>query len=53
MDSGVDESCTIVLLFPGKKIATINVSANCKMYAHTFIAGDKGAIQVIIKKLIF
>ena len=29
MPSGVDECCTVVLLFPGQRIAQFNISTNC------------------------
>ena len=44
---GVDESCSITLLYPGQRIAQINVAANCKHLGTTFIAGEKGCLQVL------
>ena len=43
---GVDEAATITLLYSNQRFATINVSTNCAMFGPTFIAGDKGVIQV-------
>jgi len=46
MPSGVDECCTVVLTFPGQRIATINISTNCAMFGASFFCGTKGYIQI-------
>ena len=46
MENGVDECCTIILLFSKNRIAQINVSSNCVQFAPTFLIGDKGTIQI-------
>lgn len=46
MPSGVDECCTIVLLYPNQRIAQINVSTNCVKYARTTLVGDKGILEI-------
>lgn len=46
MPTGVDENASITLLFSKQRIAQINVSTNCNMFAPTFLVGDKGTIQV-------
>jgi len=46
MESGVDECCSITLLFPGQRIGVINISSNCAMFGSTYIVGEKGALQV-------
>jgi dihydrodiol dehydrogenase / D-xylose 1-dehydrogenase (NADP) len=43
---GVDECCSITLLFPGQRIAQINISSNCNLYGAAYIAGEKGTIQI-------
>ena len=48
---GVDEAASITLLYPNQRFATINVSTNCAMFGPTFIAGDKGVIQVYKNKI--
>ena len=47
METGVDECCTIVLLYPNQRIASMNVSINCAKFTPAFIIGEKGTIQVI------
>jgi dihydrodiol dehydrogenase / D-xylose 1-dehydrogenase (NADP) len=46
MDTGVDEACSITLLYPGKRIAQINVSSSCDLYGAAYIAGEKGCMQI-------
>ena len=43
---GVDECCSITLLYPGQRIAQINISSNCNLYGAAYIAGETGCIQV-------
>lgn len=50
MPTGVDECCSITLLFSDQRIAQINISTNCVMYGYTSIVGDKGLIQVILQE---
>ena len=45
-ENGVDESCTIILLFSNNRIAQINISTNGTRFGPTFLVGDKGAIQI-------
>lgn len=46
MDTGVDECSTIVLLYPGNRIAQLNVSLNCAKFASSYLIGDKGVIEI-------
>jgi predicted dehydrogenase len=46
METGVDDSCTIVLLYSRGRMAQINISISNLMFAPTFIIGDKGIIQI-------
>ena len=46
MDTGVDECCTIVLLFSDQRIAQINISTNTTMFAPTYLVGTKGVLNV-------
>lgn len=46
MPTGVDECCTITLLFSNQRIATINISTSCTMFAPTYFVGDKGVIRI-------
>ena len=46
MPSGVDECCTIILTYPGNRIAQINISSNCAEFASTFIVGEGGVMTV-------
>lgn len=46
MDTGVDESCSITLLFSGGRFAVINMSTITTMYAPTHLVGDKGVMQI-------
>jgi predicted dehydrogenase len=47
MSTGVDECCSITLLYTNQRIAQINISTNCATHAPTFIIGDKGIMQVV------
>lgn len=46
MKTGVDECVSITLLYPNQRIAQLNVSSNCHLFAPTFFVGDKGVIKV-------
>ena len=46
LPSGPDEACTIVLTFPGNRIAQINISTNCADFSSYFIVGERGVITV-------
>jgi len=46
MDTGVDECCTIVLLFSDQRIAQINISTNTTMFAPTYLVGTKGVLNI-------
>jgi dihydrodiol dehydrogenase / D-xylose 1-dehydrogenase (NADP) len=46
METGVDEACSITLLYPGKRIAQINMSTACSLYGSAYIAGEKGCMQI-------
>jgi dihydrodiol dehydrogenase / D-xylose 1-dehydrogenase (NADP) len=46
MPTGVDECCTVTLLFPGQRIASINVSTNVTMFGATHLIGTKGVLEV-------
>lgn len=46
MPSGVEESCSITLLFSGGRFAVINMSATTTKFAPTHIVGDKGILQI-------
>ena len=58
METGVDECCTITLLYTGKRMAQINMSTNGILFYPTYLMGDQGVIQVdlfydkIVDKLI-
>lgn len=47
MHTGVDESVSITLLYPNQRIAQLNVSSSCHLFAPTFFVGDEGVIEVI------
>ncbi len=54
METGVDECCTIVLLFSNNRMAQISISTNCAKFTAAFLIGEKGVIQVKFKtKLLF
>lgn len=46
MPSGVDENCSITLLFSDQRIAQINISTNCYRFDQAFLVGEKGIIEV-------
>jgi len=46
MDTGVEDTVSICLLYSGGRMAVINVSASTCMFAATHIVGDKGALQI-------
>lgn len=46
MRTGVDECVSITLLYPNQRIAQLNVSSNCHMFAPSFFVGDKGVITI-------
>lgn len=46
MSTGVDESCTITLLFSNQRIATLNISISAAKYTSATLIGDKGVIEI-------
>jgi len=44
--NGVDESCTIVLLYSNERMAQLNVSVGCGPYSSVAAVGEKGVIQI-------
>ena len=46
MPTGVDEACTIVLLYSNQRMAQLTVSTNAARYAATHLIGTKGTIHV-------
>ena len=47
MSTGVDESCSITLLFSDQRMAQINVSIGAARFDSAYLVGDKGVIQVM------
>lgn len=45
-ETGVDECCSITLLYPGQRIAQINLHSNCSLHGAAYIAGEAGCIQI-------
>lgn len=50
MPTGVDETCSITLLFSDQRVAQINISTNCVRFDRAFLVGDKGIIEVFKAK---
>lgn len=46
MPTGVDECCSITLLYSNQRMAQLNLSVNCAFFTPSFIVGDKGLIKV-------
>lgn len=46
MDTGVDESVNITLLFPGGRVASIQCSTNSAMHGYAYVVGTKGQIHI-------
>lgn len=46
MSTGVDESCSICMLYEGGRMAVINVNSTTAMFAPSHFVGDKGVMQI-------
>jgi dihydrodiol dehydrogenase / D-xylose 1-dehydrogenase (NADP) len=46
MSTGVDESCSICLLYEGGRMAVVNVNTTTALFAPTHFVGDKGVMQI-------
>jgi len=46
METGVDESFTVILKFKNGRMATLTASTNCETNSTAVIAGEKGVIQI-------
>ena len=46
MDTGVDESCSITLLYSRGRFAVVNMSTAAARFEPTHIFGDRGVMQV-------
>jgi len=45
-DQGVDESCSVVITYPGGKTATLIINGRVKLPNEAIIVGTKGTIKV-------
>jgi hypothetical protein len=46
METGVEETVSICLLYSGGRMAVVNVSASTAIFAPTHIVGDRGVLQI-------